>query len=92
MSVSITQDIKSVTDLKKRTNEIFSQIHRTGRPVIITVNGRPDAVLIDAKIFEKKLKVLNLGSLLSEAERDIKAEKIRPAEEFLEEFEGGKKI
>ena len=92
MSVSITQDIKSVTDLKKRTNEIFSQIHRTGRPVIITVNGRPDAVLIDAKIFEKKLKVLNLGSLLSEAERDIKAEKIRPAEEFLEEFEGGNKI
>ena len=65
MSVSITQDIKSVTDLKKRTNEIFRQIHQTGRPVIITVNGRPDAVLIDAEIFEKKLKAINLGSLLS---------------------------
>ncbi len=86
MSVSITQDIKSVTDLKKRTNEIFRQIHQTGRPVIITVNGKPDAVLIDAEIFEKKLKALNLGSLLSEAESDISAGKIRPAEEFLEEF------
>ena len=86
MSVSITQDIKSVTDLKKRTNEIFKQIHQTGRPVIITVNGRPDAVLIDAEIFEKKLKALNLGSLLSEAESDISAGKIRPVEEFLEEF------
>ena len=86
MSVSITQDIKSVTDLKKRTNEIFRQIHQTGRPVIITVNGRPDAVLIDAEIFEKKLKALNLGSLLSEAESDISAGKIRPVGEFLEEF------
>jgi len=86
MSVSITQDIKSVTDLKKRTNEIFRQIHQTGRPVIITVNGRPDVVLIDAEIFEKKLKALNLGSLLSEAESDISAGKIRPVEEFLEEF------
>ena len=86
MSISITQDIKSVTDLKKRTNEIFRQIHQTGRPVIITVNGRPDAVLIDAEIFEKKLKAFNLGSLLSEAERDIGAGKIRPVEEFLEEF------
>jgi len=86
MSVSITQDIKSVTDLKKRTNEIFRQIHQTGRPVIITVNGRPDAVLIDAEIFEKKLKAINLGSLLSEAESDISAGKIRPVEEFLEEF------
>lgn len=40
MSVSITQDIKSVTDLKKRTNEIFRQIQRTGRPVIITVTAQ----------------------------------------------------
>lgn len=86
MSISITQDIKSVTDLKKRTNEIFRQIHQTGRPVIITVNGRPDAVLIDVEIFEKKLKALNLGSLLAEAESDISAGKIRPAKEFLEEF------
>ncbi len=86
MSISITQDIKSVTDLKKRTNEIFRQIQRTGRPVIITVNGRPGAVLIDAEIFEKKLKALNLGSLLSEAESDINAGKIRPVEKFLEEF------
>ena len=92
MSVSITQDIKSVTDLKKRTNEIFRQIQRTGRPVIITVNGRPGAVLIDAEIFEKKLKAFNLGNLLAKAESDISAGKIRPAEEFLEEFKGGKKI
>jgi prevent-host-death family protein len=86
MSMSITRDIKSVTDLKKRTNEIFRQIHQTGRPVVITVNGKPDAVLIDAEIFEKKLKALNLGTLLSEAESDIKSGRIRSADEFLEEF------
>jgi prevent-host-death family protein len=86
MSMSITKDIKSVTDLKKRTNEIFRQIHQTGRPVIITVNGKPDAVLIDAKIFEKKLKALNLRTLLSAAESDIKSGRIRSADEFLEDF------
>jgi prevent-host-death family protein len=86
MSMSITKDIKSVTDLKKRTNEIFRQIHQTGRPVIITVNGKPDAVLIDAKIFEKKLKALNLRTLLSAAGSDIKSGRIRSADEFLEDF------
>ena len=86
MSMSITRDIKSVTDLKKKTNEIFRQIHQTGRPVIITVNGRPDAVLIDAEVFEKKLKALNLGTLLSVSESDIKSGKVRNADEFLEEF------
>ena len=86
MSMSITRDIKSVTDLKKKTNEIFRQIHQTGRPVIITVNGRPDAVLIDAEVFEKKLKTLNLGTLLSVAESDIQSGRVRNADEFLEEF------
>jgi prevent-host-death family protein len=86
MSISITRDIKSVTDLKKKTNEIFKQMHKTGRPVIITVNGRPDAVLMDAGIFEKKLKALNLGTLLSAAEDDIKSGRVRNADEFLEEF------
>jgi len=92
MSISITRDIKSVTDLKKKTNEIFRQIHQTGRPVIITVNGRPDAVLIDVEIFEKKLKALNLGTLLSAAENDIKSDRVRNADEFLEEFNSGKEI
>ena len=86
MSISITKDIKSVTDLKKNTNEIFRQIHRTGRPVVITVNGKPDAVLIDAEVFEKKLKALNIGILLSEAESDIRSGRVRSADEFLEEF------
>ena len=81
-----------MTDLKKKTNEIFRQIHQTGRPVIITVNGRPDAVLIDAEVFEKKLKALNLGTLLSAAENDIKSGRVRNADEFLEEFNSGKEI
>ncbi len=86
MSISITKDIKSVTDLKKKTSEIFRQIHQTGRPVIITVNGKPDAVLIDAGVFEKKLKALNLGNILSVAESDIKSGRVRSADEFLEDF------
>jgi prevent-host-death family protein len=86
MSMSITKDIKSVTELKKKTNEIFKQIHQTGRPVVITVNGKPDAVLIDAGIFEKKLKTLNLGTLLSEAEDDLRSGCVRDADEFLEDF------
>ena len=48
------EDIKSVSDLKKKTNEIFKQMHRTGRPIIVTVNGKPDAVLLDVEIFERK--------------------------------------
>jgi len=92
MSFSITKDIRTVSDLKKKTNEIFEQIHLTGRPVIVTVNGKADAVLIDAEVFERKLKILNLGILLAEAEADVKEGRTRPARDFLKVLKTRAKI
>lgn len=92
MSLSISEDIKSVSELKKKTNEIFRQMHHTGRPIIVTVNGKPDAVLLDAEVFEKKLKSLNLGMLLAVAEADVKDGRVRNARDFMEEFKKGAKI
>jgi prevent-host-death family protein len=92
MTLSISEDIKTVSDLKKKTSEIFQQMHQTGRPIIVTVNGRPDAVLMDVAVFEKKLKSLNLGILLAEAETDIRENRTRNAREFLNEFKKGPKI
>lgn len=86
MSISISEDIKPVSELKKRTRQVFEQIHRTGRPVIVTVNGKPDVVLLDAAVFEKRLKAMNLGVLLSEAENEAKKGLTHPAKDFLKEF------
>jgi len=58
MALSLIDDIKSLSEFKKKTREVFDQLHRTGRPVIVTVNGRPDVVLLDAVVFERKLKAL----------------------------------
>lgn len=37
MSVSITEDIKTVSDLKTKTGDVFRQLHRTGRRVILYI-------------------------------------------------------
>ncbi len=92
MPFSITEDIKSVSDLKKKTNEIFKQMHRTGRPIIVTVNGKPDAVLLDVEVFERKVKALNLAVLLSEAELEVKEGRTRPAYEVVKELKGRAKV
>ena len=92
MSLSVTEDIKSISDLKRKTREILDQIHRTGRPVVVTVNGKPDVVLLDAAVFEKKLKVLNMARLLAEAELDVRNGRTRPARDFMKEFKRAKKI
>ena len=92
MSISLTEDIRSVTDLKRHTREILDHIHETGRPVVLTVNGRADSVLIDAKVYEKQLKAMNLSRLLFEAEAQIDAGQTRPARAFLGEFKNARKI
>jgi prevent-host-death family protein len=92
MSISFHEDIRSVTDLKRKTKEILEQIHRTGRPVVLTVNGKADAVLIDAKMYEKYLKAANLSALLVRAEEDVAAKRTRPMRSFLKEFKNARKI
>jgi prevent-host-death family protein len=92
MPLSISEDIKTVSDLKKKTNEIFRQIHDTGRPVVVTVNGKPDVILMDVDVFEKKLKALNLGLLVAPAEKDVKEGRTKDARTFLKEFKKSAKI
>ncbi|MFN7097218.1 MAG: type II toxin-antitoxin system Phd/YefM family antitoxin, partial [Gammaproteobacteria bacterium] len=51
MSINILEDIRSVTDLKRHTRELLDQVHQTGRPIILTVNGKADAVLLAAETY-----------------------------------------
>ncbi len=92
MSLSPSEDIRSVTDLKRNTKQILSQVHRTKRPVVLTVNGRADAVLMDTRTYEKHLKASNMARLLARAEEDVAAGRTRPIRTFLKEFKHGRKI
>lgn len=92
MPISITEDIRSITDLKRNTNAVLAQIHNTKRPVILTVNGKAEAVLVDAKEYEKITNAFNLLKLLAPAEEDIKEGRFTEAKEFFQEFKRGKEI
>lgn len=92
MPLSISEDIKTISDLKKNTNEIFKHMHDSGRPIIVTVNGKPNAILMDVDVFEKKLKALNLGLLLAPAEKDVKESRTKDARSFLKELKKSTKI
>lgn len=92
MAINFTEDIRSVTDLKRHTRDILAQVHQTGRPVILTVNGKADAILIDAKTYEKHLKASNISRLLIPAERDVRAKRTKPMRSFLKNFKNAHKI
>jgi len=92
MPLSLTEDVKTVSEVKQNLRAVLGQIRDTGRPVVVTVNGKPDAVLIDVETYERKLKVLNLVGLLAEGEQDVQQGRTRPASAFLKDFRRAKKI
>ena len=92
MSLRPAETTRSVTDLKRKTKEILSHVRRTGRPVLLTVNAKADAVLMDNKTYEKHLKASNLARLLVGAEEDVAAGRTRPIRSFLKEFKHAHKV
>ncbi len=92
MAMNLAEDIKSVTDLKRNTREVLEQLHKTKRPVVLTINGRADAVIMDVDVYEKHLKAANLARLLAPAEEEAAAGKTRPMREVLSEFKNARKI
>ena len=92
MILSITKDIRSITDLKRNTNSVLEQINKTKRPLVLTVNGKAEAVLLSAEEYEKIANAFNLLKLLVPAEEDINNNRYKEARAFFKEFKRDKKI
>ena len=83
----IKNDIKPVTYLKANAADLLNQINDTQRPVIITQNGEPRAVLQDPQSYENMRNAIGILKLLSQSEVDIKNGKFKSQEEVFQEIE-----
>lgn len=77
----IIEDIRPVTFLKSKTAEVLAQINETHRPLIITQNGEPRAVIQDPESYERMKSAIGLMKLLMQGEEDIRRGRIRGQEE-----------
>ena len=89
--MNITSDIKPVTYLKSRAADLLNQINDTHRPVIITQNGEPRAVLQDTESYENMRNAIGILKVLSQGESDIKNGKIKSQEEVFNAIESSLK-
>ena len=70
--MNMINDIKPVTYLKSKAADLLNQINETHRPVIITQNGEPRAVLQDPKSYEDMRNAIVLLKLISQGENDVR--------------------
>jgi prevent-host-death family protein len=85
--MNISQDIKSVSYLKSRAAELLKQINETHRPVIITQNGEPRAILQDPKSYEDMRNAIGILKLISQGEEEIRDGKSKSQQQVFENID-----
>jgi prevent-host-death family protein len=62
--MDIVKDIQPVTTFRNHSAEFLSHIRETGRPMILTVNGKAAAVLQDAEAYQRLLDIAASANVL----------------------------
>lgn len=81
--MKISEDIKPISYFKTHTNEVLEQIKSTRRPVIITQNGSPAAILEDVKTFENRQEMIALLEIVKQGLDEIKEGDIHDHEDVI---------
>lgn len=51
--MDITNDIIPLTDFKRQTKEVSEHLRETGRPMVLTVNGKASLVVLEAEAWQQ---------------------------------------
>jgi prevent-host-death family protein len=87
--LNIAKDIQSLTTFRRKSGQFLKQIKKTKRPIVLTVNGKAEAVVQDAKAYQRLLDIAaraDVYEALRQSEDDIAQGRTRPAEEVFAEF------
>ena len=90
--MNIFKDIKPITYLKSKAPDLLKQINETHRPVVITQNGEPRAVLQDPQSYENMRNAIGILKLLSQSEEDVRQGKTKSQEEVFANIESILKV
>ena len=85
--MKVSSDIKPVSYLKSHAADILKQINETHRPVVITQNGEPRAVLQDPDSYDKMRNAIGLPKLISQGEEDIKQGRTKSQEKVFKKID-----
>ena len=69
--MNLTQDIRSLTDFKRHTQELTEQIKESGRPLILTINGQAELVVQDAAAYQALLEAADQAITIAGIQRGL---------------------
>ena len=88
--LDINRDIHPLTDFKRNTPEFLKQLRETGEPVVLTINGKAELVVQDARSYQRLGELaerLQTIEAVQESLATMKRGVGRPLEEVFSELE-----
>lgn len=85
--MKVSSDIKPISYLKSHAADILKQINETHRPIVITQNGEPRAVVQDPDSYDTMRNAIGILKLISQGEEDVRQGRSRGQEEVFKDIE-----
>ena len=87
--INLKEEINSLSNFKRNTSEFIEQLKETGKPIILTINGKAELIVQDAGSYQRLLEIsekLETIEALKPAIEEMKAGKGESAEKVFAEL------
>jgi prevent-host-death family protein len=87
--LDITKDIQSLTNFRRKSAQFLKQLKKSKRPVVLTVNGKAEAVVQDAEAYQRLLDIAaraDVHEAIRQGLDDVAHGRTRPAREVFNEM------
>jgi prevent-host-death family protein len=85
--INVTQDIHSLTTFKRKSSSLMKKMKKTGRPLVLTINGKAEAIVLDPAAYQDVADHLDAIASIRRGLAQARRGEGRPAEEVLDELE-----
>ena len=65
------EDIHSLTDFQRHTKEHIQRLKETGRPEVLTVNGKAEIVVQDAASYQRLLELIDRAEAIEGIQKGL---------------------
>ena len=87
LMIDVTQDIHSLTTFKRNSSGLMKHMKKTGRPLVLTINGKPEAVLLDPTTYQEVADHLDAVACIRRGLAQARKGEGRVADDVLAELE-----
>ena len=77
--LDIANDIRSLSDFKRKTSELITRLKSTGDPLVLTINGRAEVVVQAAGAYQDLLDRVETIEALHRGFADVNAGRTKAA-------------